>query len=81
MGSSHVIGGATNRAFEKMANSLLQDADGWQANGVFEPFGFEELVNFGIGEASVVPRLSGLAWAEGKVELGGASDWAGGGLF
>jgi hypothetical protein len=27
------------------------------------------------------PRLSGLAWAEGKVELGGASDWAGGGLF
>jgi hypothetical protein len=50
MGSVHVSGRAANRAFEQIADPLLQDAVRRQANGVFDPFGFEELVDIGIGE-------------------------------
>jgi hypothetical protein len=38
VGSAHVIGRATNRAFEQIADTLLQDAVRRQANGVFDPF-------------------------------------------
>jgi hypothetical protein len=58
MGSAHVIGRAANRAFEQMADPLLQDAVRRQANGVFDPFGFEELVDIGIGEAGVGPEIN-----------------------
>ena len=53
MGSAHFIGRAANRAFEKMADPFLQDAIGRQANGVFDPFGFEVFVDIGIGEPGV----------------------------
>jgi len=36
-----------------MADALLQDAVGRQANGVFDPFTFEIVVKIGVGEAGV----------------------------
>ena len=64
MRSAHVIGRATNGAFEQIADTLLQDAVRRQANGVFDPLGFEELVDIGIGEAGVGPEIDARA-AEG----------------
>jgi hypothetical protein len=40
-----------------MADPFLQDAVGWQANGAFDPFAFEIVVNLGIGEAGVAQKL------------------------
>jgi hypothetical protein len=57
MGSAHVIGRATNRAFEQIADPRLQDAIRRQANGVFDPFGFEELIDFWICETRISPEI------------------------
>ena len=35
----------------------MQDAVRWQADRVFDPFGFEELVDIGIGEAGVSAKV------------------------
>jgi hypothetical protein len=40
-----------------MTNAFLQYAVGRQPNGVFDPFAFEILVDFGIGEAGVGPEI------------------------
>ena len=40
-----------------MADPFLQDPVGWQANGVFDPFAFEIVVNVGIGEAGVASKV------------------------
>jgi len=40
-----------------MADPFLQDPGGRQANGVFDPFVFEVVVNVGIGEAGVASKV------------------------
>jgi len=48
---------AGNGAFEQMADPFLQDAVGWQTDRKFDPFAFEELVNFWICEASTDAKI------------------------
>jgi hypothetical protein len=55
--SAHVIGRATNRTLEQIADPLLKDAVRRKSNGVFDPLGFEVLVNFRIREARVRPKI------------------------
>src|SRR5664279_5910683 len=57
MGSAHVNGRTTNRTFEQIADPLLQDAIRRQANGVFDPFGFEEFIDFWIFETRISPEI------------------------
>ncbi len=41
-----------------MADPFLQDAVRWQPYCVFDPLGFEKLINFRIGEPRVGPQIN-----------------------
>ena len=41
-----------------MADPFLQDAVRWQPYCVFDPLGFQNLINFGIGEPRVGPQIN-----------------------
>ena len=41
-----------------MADPFLQDAVRWQPYCVFDPLGFEKLVNLGIGKTRVGPEIN-----------------------
>jgi hypothetical protein len=41
-----------------MADPFLQNAVRWQPYCVFDPLGFEKLINFGIGETRVCPEIN-----------------------
>ena len=58
MGSAHVIGRATNRAFEQIADPLLQDVIGGQTDRIFDPFCLQIFVNFGVCEAGVGAEIN-----------------------
>ncbi len=58
MRSAHVIGRATNRAFEQIADTLLQDAVRRKSNGVFDPFSLQIFEHLGIGEAGVGTKIN-----------------------
>ena len=47
-----------NRARQQMADPFLQDAVRWQPYCVFDPLGFEKLINFGIGKTRVCPEIN-----------------------
>ena len=53
VGAPNIKGGAADRALEQIAYALLQDTVGGQADGVFDPLGFEVAIDIGIGEARV----------------------------
>jgi hypothetical protein len=58
IGTPHFVRRSPNRARQKMANPLLQDAICRQSDRVFDPLGFEELVNIWIGEGGVSPEIN-----------------------
>jgi hypothetical protein len=57
IGSAHVIRWAANGAVEQISDPFLQGAVCRQTYGIFDPFGFEKLVDLGIGKSGVgLPR-------------------------
>src|SRR3982074_1847373 len=56
--SAHVIGRATNRTLEQIADPLLKDAVRRKSNGVFDPFSLQIFVHLGIGEAGVGTKIN-----------------------
>jgi hypothetical protein len=58
IGTPHVVRRPSDRTRQQMADPLLQDAVRWQADRVFDPLGFEELVYFRIGESRVSPEIN-----------------------
>ena len=58
MGAPHFVRRPSDRTRQQMADPLLQDAVRWQADRVFDPLGFEELVYFRIGETRVGPEIN-----------------------
>ena len=50
IGAPHFVRRPPNRARQQMADPFLQDAVRWQPYCVFDPLGFEKLINFGIGD-------------------------------
>ena len=56
--SAHVIGRATNRTLEQIADPLLKDAVRRKSNGVFDPFSPQIFVHLGIGEAGVGTKIN-----------------------
>lgn len=57
VGMPHIDEGAANKAFEHIANAVLQDAVGGQPNNVFDSFAFEILVRFWAADAGVGAQL------------------------
>ena len=53
----HIIRRSPHGARQQMADPFLQDSVGRQANGVFDPIAFENVVNFGISEAGVASKV------------------------
>src|ERR1700731_4927134 len=58
IGSAHIIGRAADWPFEQISDPLLQDAVCRQTYGIFDPFGFEKLVDLGIGKAGVGSEIN-----------------------
>src|SRR3984893_14667881 len=58
IGAPHFVRRPPNRARQQMADPFLQDAVRWQPYCVFDPLGFEKLINFGIGETRVGPEIN-----------------------
>jgi len=54
---AHVIGRATNRPLEQIADPFLQDAVRGKPDRVFDAFGFEILIDIRIGEARVGAKI------------------------
>src|SRR5262249_9498736 len=57
IGTPHFVRRPPNRARQKMANPLLQDAVRRQSDRVFDPLGFEELVNVWTSEGGVSTKV------------------------
>jgi hypothetical protein len=57
IGTPHFIRRPPNRARQKMADPLLQDAVHRQSDCVLDPLSFEELVNAWIAEARISPEI------------------------
>jgi hypothetical protein len=57
VGTPHFVRRTADGAVEEIADPLLQDPVGGKPNGVFDPLGFEVLVNFRIREARVRPKI------------------------
>src|SRR6195256_2237080 len=53
-----IIGRATNGAFEQISDPVLQNPVARQTNRIFDPFGFEKLVDLGIGKAGVGSEIN-----------------------
>ena len=53
----HMVRGSPDRSVEEVADPVLQDAVCRNADRVFDPFAFEELVDIGIGKAGVGPEV------------------------
>src|SRR5437660_8703425 len=58
IGTPHFVRPPSDRTRQQMADPLLQYAVRWQADRVFDPLGFEELVYFRIGETRVSPEIN-----------------------
>jgi hypothetical protein len=57
IGPAHVIRRAANGAVEQISDPFLQDAVGGQTDRIFDPLGFEELVDFRIRKAGVGAKI------------------------
>jgi hypothetical protein len=57
IGTPHFVRRSPYRSLQQMADPLLQDAVRRQSDRVFDPLGFEELVNVWIGEPRVRPEI------------------------
>jgi hypothetical protein len=53
IGTPHFVRRTANGALEQVADPFLQDAVGRQTDRIFDPFGFQILVNFRVCEAGV----------------------------
>ncbi len=49
----NVVGRAADGTPQQVRDPLLQDRVGWQSDGVGVAFGFQELVDLGLGEGGV----------------------------
>ena len=58
LGRPHFVRRPLNGARQKVADPLLQNAVRRQSDRIFDPRGFEEVVNGWIGEASVSPKIN-----------------------
>src|SRR4030081_2795967 len=58
IGAPHFVRRPPNRARQQMADPFLQDAVRRQPYCVFDPLGFEKLINFGLGETRVGPEIN-----------------------
>ena len=45
---------------QQIADPVLQDAVGWQPDGVADVLGFEKLVDLRVGERRVAPKIEAL---------------------
>ena len=52
----HMVGRATDRAAEQVADAPLRDRIGLEAGRVFEAPGFQEVIEVGYGEGGVAPE-------------------------
>ena len=55
--SPHLIRRSSDRALEQIADPVLQDLIGGQADRVFDPFSFQALVHAGNGEGCIGPEI------------------------
>jgi hypothetical protein len=53
MEPAHLVRGASDWTLKQVADPVLQNPVSRQADRIFDPLGFEELVDIGIGEARV----------------------------
>src|SRR5476649_1667854 len=58
MEPAHIIGWAADWPLEQISDPPLQDEVFRQTYGVFDPFGFEELVDLEIRKAGVGPKIN-----------------------
>src|SRR5437868_12298904 len=58
--AAHLMRRSSDRALEQVSDPVLQYPVGRQADRVADALSFEELVNLGIGEGSVAPKIETL---------------------
>ena len=55
-----MVGRPPDRALEQVADPVLQDAIGWKPDRIFDPIGFQILVDIGIGEGGIGAEIETL---------------------
>jgi hypothetical protein len=58
--AAHLVWRSPDRALEQVSDFVLQDGICRQPDRVTDPLGFQELVDFGIGESRVATKIEAL---------------------
>src|SRR6266851_7873941 len=54
---AHMVRRSSDRTLEQTADPVLEDPVGWQADRIFDPLGFQELVDLRHGESCVSAEI------------------------